>query len=229
MDRSSRPQSCPHQTPARVEAGSWRCGDELQARPGADRGHRGVPASTVHRVLVRHGLNRLRWMDRPTGRVIRRIDTDRPGELVHVDVKKLGRIPDGGGWRAHGRGNDGHTRAAHADRLRATSTPPSTPTAASPTARSSRRERRDLRRVLDAAHAWFADHGITIEAVLTDNGTCYRSRAFARRARAGIEHTPHPALPTPDQRQSRTLQPHPARRMGLRPPLPLRRRPHRRP
>jgi hypothetical protein len=61
-----------------------------------------VPA-TVHRVLVRLGLNRLAWMDRPTGRVIRRITTTRPGELVHVDVKKLGRIPDGGGWRAHGR------------------------------------------------------------------------------------------------------------------------------
>ena len=63
----------------------------------------GVPASTVHRVLCRLGLNRLAWMDRPTGRVIRRIVTDHPGELVHVDVKKLGRIPDGGGWRAHGR------------------------------------------------------------------------------------------------------------------------------
>jgi hypothetical protein len=62
-----------------------------------------VPASTVHRVLVRHGMNRLAWTDRPTERVIRRIHTDRPGALVHVDLEKLGRIPDGGGWRVHGR------------------------------------------------------------------------------------------------------------------------------
>ena len=66
----------------------------------------GVPASTVHRVLVRHGVNRLRWMDRPTGRVIRRIETSRCGELVHIDVKKLARIPDGGGHRSYGRTGD---------------------------------------------------------------------------------------------------------------------------
>jgi hypothetical protein len=53
----------------------------------------------VHRVLTRHGLNRLRWMDRPTGQVIRRYERSRPGELVHVDIKKLGNIPDGGGHR----------------------------------------------------------------------------------------------------------------------------------
>lgn len=63
----------------------------------------GVPASTVHRVLVRHGVNRLAWLDRPTGRVIRRIETSRCGELVHIDVKKLARVPDGGGHKAHGR------------------------------------------------------------------------------------------------------------------------------
>jgi hypothetical protein len=50
-------------------------------------------------------VNWLAWMDRPSGQVIDRIRTDHPGELVHVDVKKLGRIPPGGGWRAHGRGN----------------------------------------------------------------------------------------------------------------------------
>jgi hypothetical protein len=55
-------------------------------------------------------MNRLAWMDRTTGRVIRRIHTDRPGELVHVDVKKLGRIPDGGGWRIHGRAEVSHSR-----------------------------------------------------------------------------------------------------------------------
>ena len=63
----------------------------------------GLPASTVHAVLARHGLPRLAWLDRPTGQVIRRYERDRPGELVHVDVKKLGRLRDGGGWRVHGR------------------------------------------------------------------------------------------------------------------------------
>jgi hypothetical protein len=53
----------------------------------------------VHRVLTRHGLNRLRWMDQPTGQVIRRYERSRPGGLVHVDIKKLGNIPDGGGHR----------------------------------------------------------------------------------------------------------------------------------
>src|SRR5437867_4145928 len=57
---------------------------------------------TLYRVLRRRGLHRLDFLDRPTGRVIRRIVQDHPGELVHMDIKKLGRIPRGGGWRAHG-------------------------------------------------------------------------------------------------------------------------------
>jgi hypothetical protein len=70
----------------------------------------GVPARTVSRVLARHGVVHLRMCDPMTGEVIRasrttavRYERGRPGELVHMDVKKLGRIPDGGGWRAHGR------------------------------------------------------------------------------------------------------------------------------
>jgi hypothetical protein len=63
----------------------------------------GLPASTEHRVLTRHGLNRLAFLDRPTGRLIRRYEHSRPGALVHVDVKTLGRIPEGGGWRVHRR------------------------------------------------------------------------------------------------------------------------------
>lgn len=54
------------------------------------------PASTVHRILARHGLDRLAFLDRPTGQAIRRYERDRPGELIRIDVKKLGRIPDGG-------------------------------------------------------------------------------------------------------------------------------------
>jgi transposase-like protein len=112
-DRSSRPRSCPHQTAAHLERRIVRLRRQRKLGPARIASIVRMPASTVHRVLVRHGLNRLAWMDRPTGEVIRRIHTDRPGELVHVDVKKLGRIPPGGGWRAHGRGN-----VAHSDKTR---------------------------------------------------------------------------------------------------------------
>ena len=102
VDRSSRPHSCPHQTSPAMEAQIVELRTTLKRGPARIGGQLGVPASTVHRVLCRLGLNRLAWMDRPTGRVIRRIHTDHPGQLVHIDVKKLGRIPDGGGWRVHG-------------------------------------------------------------------------------------------------------------------------------
>ena len=70
----------------------------------------GVPARTVCRILRRHDVPRLCELDPLTGTIIRaskttavRYERARPGELVHMDVKKIGRIPDGGGWRAHGR------------------------------------------------------------------------------------------------------------------------------
>ncbi|MFD9015562.1 leucine zipper domain-containing protein, partial [Streptomyces sp. NPDC059570] len=102
-DRSSRPRTTPHRTPAAVEA---RVCHERQVRklgPARLGPVLGLPASTVHRILVRHGLNRLAHLDRPTGQLIRRYERDRPGELLHVDVKKLGRIPDGGGHKVLGR------------------------------------------------------------------------------------------------------------------------------
>jgi transposase InsO family protein len=93
----------PNKTTAEVEARvcelrrAWRRGPHLLA------GRLGMSPSTVHAVLVRHGLSRLSRLDRVTGDIIR-YERDHPGELIHVDVKKLGRIPDGGGWRVHGRG-----------------------------------------------------------------------------------------------------------------------------
>lgn len=103
-----------------VRANRWRIGPVL-----------GLPASTVHRILTRHGLNRLAWMDRPTGSAIRRYERERPGELVHVDVRKLDRIPDGGGHKALGR--QAGLSAAWASTA---STPRSTITPASPTRKS---------------------------------------------------------------------------------------------
>ncbi|MER6523511.1 leucine zipper domain-containing protein, partial [Streptomyces sp. NPDC001553] len=102
-DRSSRPRTTPHRTPADVEE---RVCDLRRARklgPARIGPVLGLPASTVHRILTRHGMHRLAFMDRPTGTVIRRYERDHPGELIHVDVKKLGRIPDGGGHKVLGR------------------------------------------------------------------------------------------------------------------------------
>jgi transposase-like protein len=101
-DRSSRPLTTPHRTAAAVEARVCRLRQARKLGPALGP-ILGLPASTVHRVLVRHGLNRLAFMDRPTGQVIRRYERAHPGELIHVDVKKLGRIPDGGGHKVLGR------------------------------------------------------------------------------------------------------------------------------
>ena len=105
VDRSSRPHRSPRRTEAAVEAKVCRLRRTKRLGPARIGARLGVPASTVHRVLVRNGLNRLSHIDRPTGRVIRRYERPHPGDLVHLDVKKVGKVPPGGGWRAHGRSN----------------------------------------------------------------------------------------------------------------------------
>jgi hypothetical protein len=111
----------------------------------ADRGRHRVPARTVSRILARYDLPPLSWLDSVTGRTIRssratanRYERDRPGQLLHIDVKKLGRIPDGGGWRADPGQGTRNTARAHAitGSVSTTSTPSSTTTAASPMPRS---------------------------------------------------------------------------------------------
>ena len=83
----------------------------------------GMPSSTVHAVLVRCRLNRLTHIDRATGEPIRRYEHERPGDLIHVDVKKLGNVPDGGGWRYVGRQQGEKNRVSHrGGPARATST-----------------------------------------------------------------------------------------------------------
>jgi transposase InsO family protein len=110
-DRSSRPRSSPTQTSPDKVAAVLAARVQLRTGPIRIAAATGVPARTVSRILVRNHVPRLAWCDPLTGALIRasratanRYERDRPGELVHVDVKKLGRIPDGGGWRAHGRG-----------------------------------------------------------------------------------------------------------------------------
>ncbi|QPP10737.1 IS481 family transposase [Streptomyces bathyalis] len=102
-DRSSRPHRLPNRTPPDVEMRVCVLRTEHKLGPARIGPILGLPPSTVHRVLTRNRLNRLCFLDRPTGQVIRRYERDRPGELLHVDVKKLGRIPDGGGHKVLGR------------------------------------------------------------------------------------------------------------------------------
>jgi transposase InsO family protein len=207
-DRSSRPVSCPHQTPARVERRIVALRQSRRLGPARLAGIVGVPASTVHRVLVRHGVNRLRWMDRPTGRVIRRIETSACGELVHIDVKKLGRVPDGGGHRKLGRSTETRRRQGSGYTHIHTAIDAYSRLAYSEFAGTENTT--NCVAFLGRAVAWFADQGIAIERVLTDNGNGYKSHDWAHAClELGIAHTRtkpyHPATNGKVERFNRTL------------------------
>ena len=187
-DRSSRP----HRSPMRLSNARERA--ILTRREATLEGpHRiawalGEAPATVHRVLRRLGAPRLRDLDRPS-RVVVRYEREHPGALVHVDVKKQGRIPAGGGWRVHGRANvpgskrhrgDGYdfVHAAVDDRSRL---------AYAEILPDERKETASA--FMTRALGFFAERGITVERVLTDNGACYRSRPFARvLSDAGVGH-----------------------------------------
>jgi len=182
VDRSSRPIRMPARTPTRVEK------RVLAARRRRQRGavvlaaDLGLNPSTVGRILARHHVPDLAAVDPITGDPVRcsrrsanRYEHPTPGAMIHVDVKKLGRIPPGGGWRLRGReatvahkhkriktgydyvhtAIDDHTRLAyseiHADEKDAT-----------------------CAGFLHRALAWFAEHGMQVRRVLTDNALVYR-------------------------------------------------------
>jgi transposase InsO family protein len=198
-DRSSRPHRSPNQTPTRTERRIIKV--RVIRRWGPHRiGYLlGLHPSTVHRVLTRYGLAKLRWLDRPTGRVIRRMTQTSCGELVHVDVKKLGKIPAGGGWRMLGRTKGNHN--AWADRSSGRRSKRGYPlrghhflhTAIDGYSRLAYSEvLPDERKETAAAfwvhaNAYFIELGIKVRKVLTDNGSCYRSHAF-KEALGDIEH-----------------------------------------
>jgi transposase InsO family protein len=185
-DASSRPHRSPRRTPTRRERRIVKLRTTRRWGPARIAGHLHMHASTVHRVLDRYGCARLSHLDRATGRTVRRYERARPGELVHVDVKKLGNIPDGGGHRVHGRATGVRNRQA-------------TPTAARNAYGNPKLGHGFLHTALDdhsrlayteiladekketaagfweRANAYFASAGITVERVLTDNGSCYRS------------------------------------------------------
>ena len=164
-DRSSRPT----RSPRRLDAAAVEERILLARRRRRWGPHRisfslGVPRSTAYKVLVRAGCERLADLDRSTGTPIRYV-RDRPGELVHIDVKKLGRILDGGGWRVHGRsGHHGSGQGydklhiAIDDRTRL----------AFVQAHLDERGETCAAFLADAI-GWFATNGVTVERVMTDN------------------------------------------------------------
>ncbi|MEV7111712.1 IS481 family transposase [Streptomyces anulatus] len=187
-DRSSRPRRTPHRTSAATEARICSVRQDRKLGPARLGPVLGMPASTVHRVLTRHGLSRLAFLDRPTGQVIRRYERDRPGELIHVDVKKLGRIPDGGGHRTLGRQAGRATRSnVGFDYIHS---------AVDDHSRLAYSEIHDDEKVatcagfLTRAAAFFHRQGITrIERVLTDNAWAYRKGLAWKAALADLRAT----------------------------------------
>lgn len=180
-DRSSRPHRCPTRTPAAVEARILALRAQCRRGPVFLAGQLGLVASTVGRVLRRHGVAPLSVTDPLTGLPVRRrhsgirYQRHAPGELLHVDVKKLGRVPDGGGWRLHGRtataahkhkkipigydylhvAVDDHSRLAYVEAL---------PDERDPTSAA----------FLHRAVTWFRTHHVTVLRILTDNAMVYR-------------------------------------------------------
>ncbi|MEX7471433.1 IS481 family transposase [Mycobacterium adipatum] len=198
-DRSSRPHRSPHQTPTRTERRIIKVRVIRRWGPARIGYLLGIHPSTVHRVLTRYGIARLRWLDRPTGRVIRRIESAAVGDLVHVDVKKVGKIPAGGGWRMLGRtvGNrnskadkSSGRRSKWGDPLRGhhflhTAIDGYSRLVYSEMLADERKE--TAAEFWTRANAWFEHCGITVRKVLTDNGSCYRSHTF-REALGRVEH-----------------------------------------
>ena len=189
-DRSSRPRRMPTMTPAPIVRRIVHHRTKKRLGPVQIAPLVGVAPSTVHRVLVRCGLQRLAWLDRATGVPVRYEYPD-PGGLVHVDVKKLGNIPAGGGWRILGR--DRGNRNSQADKSSGRVSKHRSPlrghgfihAAVDDHTRLAYCEIHDDETRQTAAgfwiraHAWFAAHGITVQRVLTDNGGCYRSHLWA--------------------------------------------------
>jgi transposase InsO family protein len=201
-DRSSRPHTSPRRTPTRTERRIIKVRVLRRWGPARIAHLLHLNPSTVHRVLTRFGLARLAHLDRATGRTVRRYERERPGELVHVDIKKLGNIPDGGGHKIHGRAAGGRNSSAHRDptRPRKVHGRPNLGysylhTAVDDHSRLAYSEIHPDEKQQTAtgfwtrAQAFFATAGITVERVLTDNGSCYRSRLWRDTlAAAGITH-----------------------------------------
>ena len=189
VDRSSAPRRQPNRTPAPVVRKIVHLRWKQRLGPVEIGDRLGMASSTVHAVLLRCGLNRLAHIDRATGEPIRRYEHEHPGDLIHVDVKKLGKVPDGGGWRYVGRQQGLRHRATTAARTGAPKSKYRQPligtcylhTVIDDHSRVAYVEARDDETketsvdVLRNAVAWFEERGVTVHRVLSDNGGAYRS------------------------------------------------------
>lgn len=182
-DRSSAPHHCPHRLAAEVVAAIEQLRRQRQSGPAIAQAL-GLARSSVGLVLRRIGLNRLdRLEPRP---VPIRYERERAGELVHIDIKTLGRFKRSGhrvtGARIeHNRGRGIgwehlHVAVDDASRLAYTEVLPSL-------------GKEDAVAFLNRALGWFERLGVTVERVMTDNGSAYSSKLFAQTIRAaGVRH-----------------------------------------
>ncbi len=203
-DRSSRPHHTPRRTPERTERRIVGLRVSQRHGPARIASRLGLHASTVHRVLQRYGCPPLAHLDQATGRrlrrAVRRYEHHAPGDLIHIDIKKLGNIPDGGGHRTHGRAvgrrnsqrTDTGTRRSGGKPLLGYSY---LHTAIDDHSRLAYTEilpdetQHSAVAFWHRAHAFFTAAGITVRRVLTDNGPCYRSRLWRDTlTAAGITH-----------------------------------------
>jgi transposase InsO family protein len=205
QDQSSRPHRSPNRTSQPVVRKIVHLRWKRRLGPVGIAGELGIPASTVHAVLVRCRLNRLNHVDRVTGEPVRRYEHDQPGSLLHVDVKKLGNIPDGGGWRYVGRSQGYRNRNTTPGKPRNSRRTPNMGTAYVHTviddhSRIAYAEIHDDETaatavaVLRRAVAWYAARGVTTRRVLSDNGSAYISHAW-RDACAELGITPKRTRP----------------------------------
>ena len=204
-DRSSRPASSPRQCPQRLERRIVKLRYCRRWGPHRISYHLGVPRSTVGRVLAHYRMPLLAHIDQATGLPVRkakpvRYEAAGPGDIVHVDIKKLGRIPNGGGWRAFGRDSAQHRRNGVATtRAQRAGAPASrgyvflhhavddySRLAYSEQLLDERKE--TAAAFWERARAFFAAAGITVSAVMTDNGSCYRSHDFANALGPQVKH-----------------------------------------
>lgn len=182
-DRSSRPHRSPRRLPETAAAAIVRARVRRRYGPVRLAPLTGHPASTIYGVLRRAGLSRLRDADRVTGAPVRYVACH-PGALVHQDHKKLGRVPDGGGWRVLGRGVASQDRRARGyDHLEVFVDDASRYAVVVPVA-DERSE--SAAWAVELAVTRFAEVGIRIERMLTDNGASYRGFAY-RDALAQLE------------------------------------------
>jgi transposase InsO family protein len=189
QDRSSRPHRSPNRTSPEVVRKIVHLRWKKRLGPVAIGAKLGLPPSTVHAVLVRVRLNRLHHVDVRTGEPVRRYEHDKPGAMIHVDVKKLGNIPDGGGWRYVGRQQGLKNRAAtpgtNRNKWRGVLVGHAfVHTVIDDNSRVAYAEIHDDETaatavgVLRRAVSWFAARGVIVERVLSDNGSAYKSHAW---------------------------------------------------